>query len=207
MKIPKVLSIICFIASITFTFSIECKDKSYCLSTQTCCEMDFGFGCCPYENATCCDDKESCCPNGYKCNTEQQSCDFNEHSKTNFLNVIVQSDDNFEKSKLIKSSLNMKDAVDCQKELENVKLHLTEILKEIGTLNLVKAIAAIEKSIIVSDQFLIKCPEKTPCTILLEKFNEEAKHIKELMHHKQIFGGLKELKDLVNMGYQVLHCK
>ena len=54
----------------------ECPDGTYCGSKETCCEMtDGSYGCCPYKNAVCCEDKSNCCPNGYICNLKQQSCD------------------------------------------------------------------------------------------------------------------------------------
>ena len=31
-----------------------------------------GEGCCPYENAVCCDNKQTCCPHGSTCETSGQ---------------------------------------------------------------------------------------------------------------------------------------
>lgn len=46
-----------------------CPDKqSRCEPGNTCCLMkDGSYGCCPFAEATCCSDHESCCPNGYQC--------------------------------------------------------------------------------------------------------------------------------------------
>ncbi|UYV61466.1 GRN, partial [Cordylochernes scorpioides] len=55
-----------------------CPDKSQCPGDSTCCLMDDGtYGCCPYREATCCEDKESCCPNGYSCDLVHQQCQKN----------------------------------------------------------------------------------------------------------------------------------
>jgi hypothetical protein len=51
-----------------------CKDGSQC-GSGTCCELESGgYGCCPYEDATCCDDKQHCCPNGYQCDIPHMRC-------------------------------------------------------------------------------------------------------------------------------------
>jgi len=55
---------------------IICPDKkSECLSGTTCCLLRSGeYGCCPFPEATCCDDKIHCCPNGYKCDAASGMC-------------------------------------------------------------------------------------------------------------------------------------
>lgn len=52
--------------------SVICPDKKFvCPGKSTCCELRTGvYGCCPLENAVCCDDHEHCCPNGYTCSEE-----------------------------------------------------------------------------------------------------------------------------------------
>jgi hypothetical protein len=44
--------------------SVTCPDQSsHCPSGTTCCELaSGGYGCCPYPQATCCADKQHCCP-------------------------------------------------------------------------------------------------------------------------------------------------
>ncbi|XP_056404114.1 progranulin isoform X2 [Hyla sarda] len=52
--------------------NVRCDDTSSCPGTATCCRLPSGeWGCCPYENAVCCDDHQHCCPNGYTCNGGQ----------------------------------------------------------------------------------------------------------------------------------------
>jgi len=63
----------------------ECPDQSSCGDGETCCEMDKGYGCCPYPNAVCCSDKEHCCPDGYTCDVSAGTCD---HSKNRRNKVI-----------------------------------------------------------------------------------------------------------------------
>lgn len=48
-----------------------CDDYNTCPEDTTCCciyefgKFCFGWGCCPMESATCCDDHSSCCPQDY----------------------------------------------------------------------------------------------------------------------------------------------
>ncbi|KAL7002842.1 putative cysteine protease rd21b [Sarracenia purpurea var. burkii] len=48
-----------------------CDDYYSCPERSTCCcvyeygDFCFGWGCCPLESATCCDDHSSCCPKDY----------------------------------------------------------------------------------------------------------------------------------------------
>ena len=48
-----------------------------CPSGYTDCPTPSGdVGCCPYEGATCCDDKVHCCPANTKCNLSAGTCEF-----------------------------------------------------------------------------------------------------------------------------------
>jgi len=51
----------------------ECPNGT-CKSTQTCCSSIIDWACCPFEGANCCDDKEHCCPNGFKCDIQRGQC-------------------------------------------------------------------------------------------------------------------------------------
>ncbi|KAI3389491.1 hypothetical protein SNEBB_004228 [Seison nebaliae] len=56
-----------------------CSDKKECTSQETCCQLsDSSYACCPYQDATCCADKEHCCPNGYDCDVKYGFCRRNE---------------------------------------------------------------------------------------------------------------------------------
>ncbi|KAK7344728.1 hypothetical protein VNO77_14703 [Canavalia gladiata] len=61
--------------------STVCDEYYSCSSGTTCCCMFeykgfcFGWGCCPVESATCCDDKTSCCPPDYPiCDNQAGAC-------------------------------------------------------------------------------------------------------------------------------------
>ncbi|KAG8446959.1 hypothetical protein GDO86_014411 [Hymenochirus boettgeri] len=58
---------------------VQCDDLSSCPDKQTCCRLASGeWGCCPIEQAVCCDDHVHCCPTGYSCSEGQ--CQKKEHS-------------------------------------------------------------------------------------------------------------------------------
>lgn len=72
---------------------VKCDDTFRCQSQATCCKIASGsWACCPYEQATCCEDKLHCCPNGYTCNGAAKACTirprlswglfFSKHKKT-----------------------------------------------------------------------------------------------------------------------------
>ena len=60
---------------------VVCDEYYTCPEGNTCCCV-FGFsieclsyGCCPYENGSCCDDHESCCPHDYPiCDLAADEC-------------------------------------------------------------------------------------------------------------------------------------
>ena len=53
-----------------------CPDQqSECSVNTTCCLLSSGqYGCCPLPNALCCSDKVHCCPVGYTCGVETDTC-------------------------------------------------------------------------------------------------------------------------------------
>uniref|UniRef100_A0A5B7CFU0 Actinidain n=1 Tax=Davidia involucrata TaxID=16924 RepID=A0A5B7CFU0_DAVIN len=71
--------------------STVCDDYYSCPEGSTCCcvyeygDFCFGWGCCPLESATCCDDHSSCCPHEYPiCDLNEGTCRM---SKNNPLGV------------------------------------------------------------------------------------------------------------------------
>ncbi|XP_063693192.1 uncharacterized protein LOC134825040 isoform X3 [Bolinopsis microptera] len=55
---------------------VQCKDGSKCPDGMTCCSIGKEqFGCCPFQEATCCSDMVHCCPKSTVCNTERGTCD------------------------------------------------------------------------------------------------------------------------------------
>ncbi|CAF1201630.1 unnamed protein product [Adineta ricciae] len=56
--------------------TVQCPDeKSFCPEDTTCCELtDGSYGCCPYQQASCCSDKVHCCGNGFSCDDSGSRC-------------------------------------------------------------------------------------------------------------------------------------
>nr|APM86430.1 dionain 4 [Dionaea muscipula] len=64
-----------------------CDDYYSCSEGTTCCciyqygDYCFGWGCCPLESATCCDDHYSCCPHDYPvCDIDEGTCKISKES-------------------------------------------------------------------------------------------------------------------------------
>ncbi|KAG8191513.1 hypothetical protein JTE90_019577 [Oedothorax gibbosus] len=52
-----------------------CPDKKTCQDFETCCKIsDSSYGCCPYQNATCCQDRKHCCPGDSQCDETGGRC-------------------------------------------------------------------------------------------------------------------------------------
>ncbi|XP_072224916.1 granulin a isoform X2 [Leuresthes tenuis] len=53
----------------------ECPDGGRCQEGHTCCNSPTnGYGCCPFDQAECCEDHIHCCPADTLCNTATSSC-------------------------------------------------------------------------------------------------------------------------------------
>jgi len=53
----------------------ECPDKSQCPEGDTCCKLPSSmYGCCPLQEAVCCDDHIHCCPHGTVCDLQAGGC-------------------------------------------------------------------------------------------------------------------------------------
>ncbi|MEQ2294645.1 hypothetical protein AMECASPLE_006024 [Ameca splendens] len=53
----------------------ECPDGGRCEDGQTCCSSPTnGYGCCPFDQAECCEDHIHCCPGDTICNPDTSSC-------------------------------------------------------------------------------------------------------------------------------------
>uniref|UniRef100_A0A7N0T3C3 Cysteine protease n=1 Tax=Kalanchoe fedtschenkoi TaxID=63787 RepID=A0A7N0T3C3_KALFE len=64
-----------------------CDEYYACPEATTCCclysygSYCFGWGCCPLESATCCDDNESCCPQEFPvCDLDEGTCKLSKES-------------------------------------------------------------------------------------------------------------------------------
>jgi hypothetical protein len=55
----------------------------------TCCQLSTGdWGCCPLENAVCCEDHLHCCPQGYTCDVKDGRCNKGLESSIPFFEKI-----------------------------------------------------------------------------------------------------------------------
>ncbi|CAL8086776.1 unnamed protein product [Orchesella dallaii] len=83
--IPRFQLLAIFIASLIVASCLAdlCPDhKKSCRKGQTCCDdKQGGFGCCPYENATCCTDGLHCCPQETSCDLSAGRCRRNKSQK------------------------------------------------------------------------------------------------------------------------------
>ncbi|XP_008414664.1 granulin a isoform X2 [Poecilia reticulata] len=53
----------------------ECPDGGRCAEGQTCCSSPTnGYGCCPFDQAECCEDHIHCCPSDTICDSEASRC-------------------------------------------------------------------------------------------------------------------------------------
>ena len=55
--------------------SLSCPDNTTCDDKNTCCQQTSGvWGCCSFERAVCCADKQHCCPEEYDCDETTKTC-------------------------------------------------------------------------------------------------------------------------------------
>ncbi|XP_072742193.1 progranulin isoform X1 [Ciconia boyciana] len=63
------------LASLPKAHDVKCDEETSCPDGSTCCRLSSGaWGCCPLEEAVCCDDHVHCCPQGYTCDPAAGSC-------------------------------------------------------------------------------------------------------------------------------------
>ncbi|KAH7694482.1 granulin-like, partial [Aphelenchoides avenae] len=99
------LTLVLLIVLPLLTSAKICPDqKSRCPQGSTCCPIgDDRYGCCPQENAVCCNDHEHCCPEDTQCDLVHERCvkgsrDFPLHRKQPaeevfFSNAFIDSDE------------------------------------------------------------------------------------------------------------------
>ncbi|XP_023377317.1 granulins isoform X3 [Pteropus vampyrus] len=55
---------------------VKCDTEVSCPDDYTCCRLQSGaWGCCPFVQAVCCEDRQHCCPAGYTCNVKARTCE------------------------------------------------------------------------------------------------------------------------------------
>lgn len=82
------LRYLAFLILSAFVMSKTCPDSTVCNEPSTCCQTATSFGCCPFENATCCSDQLHCCPNGYSC--KDQRCINNSDSNVQLILIDLE---------------------------------------------------------------------------------------------------------------------
>ena len=112
----------------------DCKSQgSACPSSQTCCDVVGGVGCCPYKAATCCADKLHCCPSGYQCDVTAGTCA--KSSNNEFLAFLGLMET--VKPVEITQENEMKDVVSCIIEhFPELQADIDRIVKDAKTLNI-----------------------------------------------------------------------
>ncbi|XP_074835320.1 progranulin isoform X2 [Carettochelys insculpta] len=62
-------------AASTTAQDVLCDEQTRCPNGHMCCQLETrAWGCCPLEEAVCCQDQVHCCPKGYTCDLARGSC-------------------------------------------------------------------------------------------------------------------------------------
>ncbi|XP_078251143.1 progranulin-like [Rhinoraja longicauda] len=68
-------SLVPAIIKLSPVFNVKCDDEVQCPASATCCRVASGsWACCPYDQATCCEDQKHCCLHGYTCGPGAEAC-------------------------------------------------------------------------------------------------------------------------------------
>ena len=108
----------------------DCGDGTSCLDLETCCPMDHNrFGCCPYDDAVCCEDKLHCCPFGYKCDIARGKCKGNSFFKETDIKDIRKVEKNEIQGKEDNTSL-QEELLNCVKSYRAINQEEENLIKE-----------------------------------------------------------------------------
>ena len=89
-----------------------------------------GYGCCPYDRATCCEDKQSCCPGGYTCKVSEGMC-VKQQGSNEFL-AYVGLMEKLEATEQVEEKVEgVADIIKCFKDLIPVYNDVKELVKDI----------------------------------------------------------------------------
>ncbi len=132
--------IILLCALITYIFSTQCKDGSFCPGIQTCCLTPIGVGCCPYPDANCCGDGVHCCPNGYICYTG--GC----YRQNNHFLTLFKEENDIPKAELLTPNIEEENS-DILKCVEDLKAFLNQLKIAIENIRDIESIIRLIESL------------------------------------------------------------
>jgi len=177
---------ILLIALIGMTISTTCDDGSQCPDGSTCCALSSGgFGCCPYEGATCCSDHTHCCPNGYACNVEQGSC-VRQEGQNDFLSYVGLME------KLEKSEAkvqNVSTVVQCLEDIPSIIADLKTVIDDIKAKDINALVSLLPKVLADAEKAYADCKSSKKLAAF------EYKGIAACVKDMPVF--IKEVMDLV----------
>lgn len=189
--------------------STKCPDeKSTCAGNQTCCQLPNGqYGCCPYQVATCCKDKQHCCPNGYECDLERGSC--NKSSGNDFLAYIGIME------KIQESEIKSEDIPSCIQDVAQLVPLIRNVIQQLKEMKFQEALKNLIQIVADAKRILADCFKREEklmsfesCLTDLVTFVQDAEHFIELVVNKKIIEAVKLAPTLVSEGLAVLNdCK
>lgn len=183
-----------------------CKDGSMCSGSQTCCELSKGYGCCPYQNATCCSDKEHCCPNGFTCDVQRSQC--LSSSRNGFLSFVGLE-------KISESEVKSNDIPSCIQDVAQIVPLIRNVVQQLKEMKFKEALENLVQIVADAKRILADCFKRNEnlmsfesCLSDLVSFVQDAEHFIELVKNKKIIEAVKLAPTLVSEGLAVLSdCK
>ena len=132
----KYLVCILILGTVLSTSNICDDGKSQCPIGYTCCKVEGGYGCCPYDEGVCCEDHKSCCPNGYTCDVAEGACIKNGSEFLSYVGLM----ESLEKSRPAQS---VEGILACIKDIPVFVKEIKELVTDVKN----KDIQALEKLI------------------------------------------------------------
>ncbi|XP_036440455.1 progranulin-like [Colossoma macropomum] len=68
-------AVLVLLMAVLVSGDVTCPDGGNCTDGETCCKQESGYSCCAYPNAVCCPGETHCCPEGFRCNAQNDSCE------------------------------------------------------------------------------------------------------------------------------------
>ena len=139
------MKIVIGIILIGFVLNSGCRDG-------TACEISSNdFGCCPFENATCCSDKQHCCRSGYKCNVSAGTCVPNEESNI-FLDYVERMEE-LEEPTIVE----INDILTCISDINALIPQLQELIADVKGGKIAAALKIIPSIVTLGQKVVADC--------------------------------------------------